>query len=141
MSVEINSVIIGGNLARDVDLKELSGGQKVAALVVASNRTYMANGEKKQDVVFLDVDVWGANGENCAKYLSKGSPVVVTGRLKQDKWQTPDGQNRSKIKVLATNVQFLSRGGGAGASQSGSSSSFSDGGGASYSGAPEGWDE
>lgn len=110
MSIEINSVILGGNLARDVVLRNLPSGQKVAALVVASNRTYAVNGEKRKEVVFLDVDVWGTIGENCAKYLRKGSPVVITGRLKQDQWQTESGEKRTKIKVVAANVQFLSSG-------------------------------
>lgn len=110
MSIEINSVIIGGNLARDVQLKDLPSGQKVAAIAVASNRTYVAKGEKKQEVIFIDVDVWGAMADNCAKYLHKGSPVVVTGRLKQDQWQSQTGEKRSKIKIIATNVQFLSTG-------------------------------
>lgn len=108
MSVEINTVIIGGNLARDVDLKEIAGGRKVAAMVVASNRTYLQNGEKKKEVIFMDVDVWGPMADNCSKYLKKGSPVVVTGRLKQDQWQADSGEKRSRIKVLASNVQFLS---------------------------------
>jgi single-strand DNA-binding protein len=107
MSVEINSVVIGGNLARDVVLREIGGGRKVALLVVATNRTFIVNNQKNKEVAFIDVDVWGPMGENCAKYLKKGSPVVVTGRLKQDLWQTETGEKRSKIKVVAANVQFL----------------------------------
>ena len=115
MSIEINTIIIGGNLARDVDLKEIASGRKVATFSLASNRTYIVNGEKKKEVVFVDVDVWGAIGENCHKYLKKGSPVVVTGRLKQDQWQTDSGEKRSRIKVVAMNVQFLYSGKNTGA--------------------------
>ncbi|MCK5580130.1 MAG: single-stranded DNA-binding protein [Candidatus Omnitrophica bacterium] len=107
MSLEINSVVIGGNLARDVVLREIANGSKVASLVVASNRTFISNGEKKKEVAFIDVDVWGASAENCNQYLSKGSPVVVTGRLKQEQWQTENGEKRSRMKVVAANVQFL----------------------------------
>ena len=107
MSIEINSVVIGGNLTKDPILKEIATGNKVASFTVASNRTYLSNGEKKKETSFIDVDVWGVVAENCSKYLTKGSPVVVTGRLKQDQWQTEAGEKRSRIKVLAANVQFL----------------------------------
>ncbi|MFA5261428.1 MAG: single-stranded DNA-binding protein [Candidatus Omnitrophota bacterium] len=107
MTVEINSVIIGGNLARDVVLKEVGTGKKVASFVVASNRTFMMGGEKKKETAFVDVDVWGQMAENCSKYLKKGSPVVVTGRLKQDQWTTETGEKRSRLKIVAGNVQFL----------------------------------
>ena len=107
MTVEINSVIIGGNLARDVVLKEVGAGRKVASFVVASNRTFVMGGEKKKETAFVDVDVWGPMAENCSKYLKKGSPVVVTGRLKQDQWTTENGEKRSRLKIVAGNVQFL----------------------------------
>ena len=108
MSVEINSVVIGGNLTREPMVKEVTGGRKVATFTVASNRTFLSNGEKKKEVSFIDVDVWGVAADNCGKYLTKGSPVVVTGRLKQEQWQTDAGEKRSRVKVLASNVQFLS---------------------------------
>lgn len=107
MSMEINSVILGGNLARDVELKDTSTGRKVCTLVVASNRTYLNNGNKVKETAFIDVEVWGITAENCSRYLKKGSPVVVVGRLKQDQWQTPSGEKRSRLKVLASNIQFL----------------------------------
>lgn len=106
MSLEINSIVIGGNLARDVELKDTSTGRKVCTMVVANNRTYLSNGNKMKETAFVDVEVWGVIAENCAKYLKKGSPVVVVGRLKQDKWEQ-DGQKRSRLKIVATNVQFL----------------------------------
>lgn len=106
MSIEINTVVLGGNLTRDVELKEIPGGSKVGLLGLAVNRTYVRNGEKVQEVSYFDIEVWGPQAENCAKYLEKGRPVVVTGRLKQDRWEA-EGQGRSKIKVVASNVQFL----------------------------------
>ena len=107
MSIEINSVVIGGNLTREPALKEIGAGKKVASFTVASNRTYLHNGEKKKETSFVDVDVWGPVAENCGKYLTKGSPVVVIGRLKQDQWQTETGEKRSRLKVIASNIQFL----------------------------------
>ena len=108
MSIEINSVILGGNLTRDVELKDTPTGRKVCTLVVASNRTYLSNGNKVKETAFVDVEVWGVIAENCSRYLKKGSPVVVVGRLKQDQWQTPNGEKRNRLKVLASQVQFLS---------------------------------
>ena len=108
MAIEINSVIIGGNLTRDVEAKDIGGGRRVTTFTVANNRTYIANGAKNSDVSYIDVDVWGPQGDNCAKYLQKGSPVVVTGTLKQERWKAQDGSGRSRFKVVAQNVQFLS---------------------------------
>jgi single-strand DNA-binding protein len=107
MSLEINSIIVGGNLANDVTLKSLSTGQAVCTFTVATNRTFFKNKDKVVETSFIDVDVWGTNAKNCNQYLSKGSPVVVVGRLKQDRWENDKGEKRSKIKVVASNVQFL----------------------------------
>jgi single-strand DNA-binding protein len=74
---------------------------------LAVNRTYKQNGEKKEEVCFVDITAWGRVAETCDEYLSKGSPVLVGGRLQLDSWQTEDGQKRSKLKVVANNVQFL----------------------------------
>jgi single-strand DNA-binding protein len=132
MSVEINSVIIGGNITRDVVLKELAKGSKVASFSVAVNRTYIMGGQKNKEVAFIDVDVWGPMAENCSKYLKKGSPVVVTGRLKQDQWQTESGEKRSKLKIVAANVQFLSSGDRTSGSYAASEQEYSE---------PVGWEE
>lgn len=110
MSIEINNVVIGGNLANDVTLKDLAGGRKVCTFPLATNRTYVQNGQKTSEVSFIDVDVWGVVAENCAKYLKKGSPVVVIGRIKQERWEAENGDKRSRIKVVAATVQFLSGG-------------------------------
>lgn len=111
MSIEINSVVLGGNLARDVELKDTATGKKVCTLVVASNKTFVSNGNQVKETSFVDVDVWGVIAENCGKYLKKGSPVVVVGRLKQDRWETESGEKRTRLKIVASNVQFLSSGG------------------------------
>lgn len=107
MGIEINTIVIGGNLARDVVQKQIPSGRTVCEFVVASNHTYLSNGEKKQEVSFVDIEVWGPVAENCAKYLKKGSPVVVAGRLKQERWESPSGEKRSRFKVVAATVQFL----------------------------------
>ena len=110
MSIEINSVILGGNLARDVELKDTPTGKKVCTLVVANNRTYLSNGNKIKDTSFIDVEVWGAIAENCYRYLKKGSPVVVVGSLKQERWEAEGGQKRTRFKIVASQIQFLPSG-------------------------------
>ena len=108
----LNKVFIMGNLTRDPELRYIPSGTAVATFTVASNRTYnSASGEKKEEVCFVRVVTWARQAELCGEYLSKGSPVFVEGRLQSRSWETPDGQKRSTIEVVAQNVQFLGRGG------------------------------
>lgn len=111
-----NRVIIAGNLTRDPDYKQLTSGQPVTRLGVASNRSYKnrQTGSMVQEVCFVDVDVFGPQAESCRQYLQKGRSVLIEGRLKFDTWQTPDGQTRSKHSIIADRVVFLgSNNGGA----------------------------
>ncbi len=107
MSIEINSIILGGNLANDVTLKTLSAGQNVCTFTLATNRTFVKNNDKVVETSFIDVEVWGVIAQNCNQYLRKGSPAVVVGRVKQDRWENDKGEKRSKLKVVASSVQFL----------------------------------
>lgn len=104
-----NRIIIIGNLTRDPEYKQLTSGQPVCRLGVASNRQYKnkQTGSLVQEVCFIDVDVFGPQAESCRQYLQKGRPVLVEGRLKLDTWQSPDGQNRSKHSIIAEKVVFL----------------------------------
>ena len=104
-----NRIIIIGNLTRDPEYKQLSSGQPVSRLGVASNRQYKnkQTGSMVQEVCFIDVDVFGPQAESCRQYLQKGRPVLVEGRLKFDTWQGTDGQTRSKHSIVADRVVFL----------------------------------
>ena len=107
----INSVILGGNLTRDPEVRYTPQGTAVANFSLAVNRTYRTKeGEKKEEVCFVDIETWGRQAETCGEYLKKGSPVLVEGRLKLDTWETKEGQKRSKHKISAIRVQFLPRG-------------------------------
>ena len=99
----MNKVICTGNLTRDVELKTTPSGSPVTTLGVANNET----SKDGKLTTFLDVDVWGKQAKSCAEYLSKGSPVLIDGRLKLDQWTQQDGQKRNKLKVIANRVQFL----------------------------------
>ena len=104
--VTFNRVILAGNLVRDPETRFLPSGVAVTSFSIAVNRRYKSNNEVKEEVSFFDVSVFGKTGENCAEYLSKGRPVLVEGRLRQRSWEA-DGVKRSKIEVVADNVQFL----------------------------------
>ncbi len=104
--VAFNRVILAGNLTRDPETRFLPSGMAVTSFSIAVNRRYKSNNEVKEEVSFFDVSVFGKTGENCAEYLSKGRPVLVEGRLRQRSWEA-DGVKRSKIEVVADNVQFL----------------------------------
>ncbi|MEW6719286.1 MAG: single-stranded DNA-binding protein [Thermodesulfobacteriota bacterium] len=121
--VTFNRVILAGNLVRDPETRFLPSGTAVTGFSVAVNSRYKskATNEVKEEVSFFDIVVFGKMGENCAEYLSKGRPVLVEGRLRQRSWET-DGQKRSKIEVVADNVQFLGSGSGRGQSAEGTAS-------------------
>src|SRR3979490_2226654 len=113
-----NKVILLGNLTRDPEVRYTPKGTAVADLGLAVNRTYTAdNGEKREEVTFVDVTFWGRTAEVAGEYLKKGRPVFVEGRLQLDSWDDKtSGQKRTKLKVIGENMQMLGapRGGGAG---------------------------
>jgi single-strand DNA-binding protein len=103
-----NRVMLIGNLTRDVDMKYTQSGKAVANLGLAVNRAYTdANGEKAQDTCFVDVVAWDRLSEVCRDYLSRGKPVFIEGRLQYQSWETENGVKRSKLEVVAKNIQFL----------------------------------
>lgn len=105
-----NRIIMAGNLTRDPDYKQLSSGQAVCRLGIASNRQFRnrQTGDMVQEVCYIDVDVWGAQAESCRQYLQKGRAILVEGRIKLDSWTDQNGQNRSKHSIVADRVVFLS---------------------------------
>lgn len=106
----LNKVFLIGNLTRDPELRYATSGTAVANFSVAVNRFYTAaDGEKKQDTCFVRVVTWAKQAEACSKYLSKGKPVFVEGRLSSSSWTGPNGEKRSRMDVVAERVQFLDR--------------------------------
>ena len=104
-----NSVTLIGNLTRDPELRFTPKGTAVAKVGLAVNRKWTTEtGEKKEEVAFIDIDVFGKTAENCGQYLRKGSCALFAGRLKLDEWtDKQSGQKRSKLGVIAETVQFL----------------------------------
>ena len=105
----INRVIITGNLTADPELRSLPSGTSICKLRVACNtrRKDNSTGDWVDKPNYFDVTVWGAQGENCARYLSKGRPVAVDGRLEWREWESDQGK-RQAVDIIADTVQFLS---------------------------------
>ena len=116
-ATNINRVVLTGNLTRDPELRHTNGGTAVCSLRIATNtrRKDQSTGEWVDKPNYFDVTVWGAQGENCATYLSKGRPVAIDGRLDWREWEASDGSGkRQTVEIIANSVQFLgSRDGGA----------------------------
>jgi single-strand DNA-binding protein len=106
----VNVVVVTGNLTRDPELRSTPGGTSVCKLRVAVNsrRKDGQTGEWVDKPNYFDVTVWGAQGENCANYLSKGRPIAVEGRLDWREWEAKDGGGkRQTVEIIANSVQFL----------------------------------
>jgi single-strand DNA-binding protein len=107
----INRVVLVGNLTRDPELRATTGGTSVCRLRIACNTSWRNRdtGEVDERPNYFDVTVFGASGEACARFLAKGRPVAVDGRLDWHEWTTPEGERRQAVGVLADSVQFLSQ--------------------------------
>ena len=109
MAVNINVVVLTGNLTKDPELRSLPSGTAVCSLRVASNtsRKDSSTGEWKDKPNFFDVTVWGGQGESTARYLRKGSKVAISGRLDWREWEVEGGGKRQAVQIVAEQVQFL----------------------------------
>jgi single-strand DNA-binding protein len=106
--VNINRIVLTGNLTADPDLRTLPSGTSVCNLRLACNtRRKNTDREWVDKPNYFNVTVWGAQGETAAKYLSKGRPVAIDGRLEWREWETDDGSNRQAVEIIADTVQFL----------------------------------
>ena len=104
----INRVTMTGNLTRDPELRSTANGTSVCSLRIANNtRRKDANGEWTDRAHYFSVTVFGAQGENCARFLSKGRPIALDGRLEWREWQTQEGAKRESVEIVAETVQFL----------------------------------
>jgi single-strand DNA-binding protein len=108
-ATNINRVVITGNLTRDPELRALPSGTSVCELRIACNtsRKNGSTGEWEARPNYFNVKVWGAQGENVARYLTKGRPVAIDGRLEWREWEAQDGAKRQAVDIIADSVQFL----------------------------------
>ena len=107
----LNKVFLLGNLTRDPDLRGLPSGQSVCELRLAVSRRFQnSSGQDVEDTCFVDVVVWGRTAANCKQFLSKGSQVMVEGRLQLDQWEDRNGGGqRQRLRVVAEQIQFMNR--------------------------------
>jgi single-strand DNA-binding protein len=107
-ATNINRVVMTGNLTRDPELRSTPSGTSVCSLRLACNtRRKGAGGEWEDKPNYFDVTVWGQQGENCAKFLARGRPVAIDGRLEWREWENQEGQKRQSVDIIADSVQFL----------------------------------
>lgn len=127
MAANFNKVILLGNLTRDPETRTTPGGLQICKLGLAVNRVFSdKDGNRREETTFVDVDVFGRQAETISRYMSKGRPILIEGRLKLDEWENQQGEKRSKMVVVCENFQFVGgRGDGEG------------GGGGGYSSSPE----
>jgi single-strand DNA-binding protein len=104
-----NKIILIGNLTRDPEVRYTPQGTSVCNFRIAVNHRYKQGEEVKKEVTFIDVVVFGKQADTCGQYLNKGSGVLVEGRLQERRWETEEGQKRSKYEVVAQTVRFLPR--------------------------------
>jgi len=105
----VNQVILAGNLTKDPELKTIPSGKTVAEMRLAiTERFKSGSGENVEKTCYIDIETWDRQAENCGKYLKKGSPILVEGKLQMDEWEDKEGNKRSRIRVRARNIQFLS---------------------------------
>jgi len=106
----LNKVFLMGNLTRDLEIKYGKNGQPVTNARLAVNRTYTTqSGEKKEEVCYVTVVIWGKQAESCHTFLKKGSSIFVEGRLQYRSWEAEGGEKKNVLEVVAERVQFLDK--------------------------------
>ncbi|EMO43231.1 single-stranded DNA-binding protein [Leptospira noguchii] len=135
MANDINRVTLVGRFTRDPEFKSING-TSLVNFSLANGRTYVSNGEKREESHFFDCEVWGKPADIIQQYCKKGKQIAIEGRLKQDTWETPEGKKASRIRIVVENFQLL---GSKDDSSSGSSVSSppAASGGNSYPSSPE----
>lgn len=135
---DLNKVLLMGNLTRDPEVRYTPKGSAVGDLSIAINRVYNTDdGQKREEVCYVDIVVWGRQAETCKEYLSKGRPIFVEGRLQLDQWES-NGEKKSKLRVVAERIQFLGGGGAGGGTGGGNYSKKSSSGNSSSGGESSG---
>lgn len=109
MASDINRVNLVGRLTKDPDLRYTQNGTSIGSFSIANNRTYVSNGEKKEQVSYFNCIAWGKAGEIIAQYMKKGQRMAVDGHLQQRSWEDKDGNKRYTVEVVVDNFQFLSQ--------------------------------
>ena len=131
-----NRVVLVGNLTRDIEMRYAPSGTAIGATGIAVTRKMTVNGEKREETCFVDITFWGRTAEVANQYLSKGSKVLVEGRLKYEQWDDANGQKRSKHTVSVENMEMLGSSTQGGGYNQGSQGAYNQGGANKMSGDP-----
>jgi single-strand DNA-binding protein len=107
MSASLNKVILIGNLGKDPELKSTSGGKEVATFSIATTEKWTSNGQKQEKTEWHNIVVWGKLAGLCAKYLAKGRPVYIEGKITTRSWDSDDGTKHYKTEIVVDTVKFL----------------------------------
>ncbi|EJY2782714.1 single-stranded DNA-binding protein [Campylobacter jejuni] len=102
-----NKVVLVGNLTRDIEMRYAQSGSAIGASAIAVTRRFTANGEKREETCFIDISFYGRTAEVANQYLTKGSKVLIEGRLRFEQWSDQNGQNRSKHSIQVENMEML----------------------------------
>lgn len=111
---KLNKVFLIGNLTRDPELRQTPGGSSVVSFGMAMNRTWMKDGEKQEEVTFVDVTMWGKRAEVINQYFGKGDAILIEGRLTFNQWESKEGEKRSALRVTAESFEFVGANSGGG---------------------------
>jgi single-strand DNA-binding protein len=106
-ATNLNTVLLTGNLTEDPELRVTGGGTSICELRIASNSSFKKDDKWESKAHFFQINVWAAQGENCAKYLKKGSKIGVNGRLEYQQWENKEGKTNSRVIIVANQVEFL----------------------------------
>lgn len=122
-----SKAIITGNITRDPETRTTAAGTSVCSFSVAVNRRYTSNGEQREEVSYFNCSAWGRTGETIQQYVHKGDPILVSGRLRQDRWDDKDtGKVRSSVEIVVEDFNFLGSGNAEGGAKSTSSKAKND---------------
>ncbi len=119
---DLNEVIVSGRLTRDCELRHTPTGTAVTDVIIASNRIWSKDSDRQEETTFVDVTIWGKQAESLHEYLVKGRHIMVVGRLKLNKWETEEGDKRSKLTMVAEKINLTPGGRSNGGTQSPSKS-------------------
>lgn len=107
----LNKVMLIGNLTRDPEVRMMTSGRPVCNFGLAMNRSYKdSEGNRKEEVTFVDIECFGPRAEAVARFFTKGRPIFVEGRLKLDQWESKEGEKRSALRVVLDNFEFVDSG-------------------------------
>jgi len=104
---DMNHVAIIGRTTRDLELRYTPAGTAIASFAIANSRSYKVGNEKKEQVSYFDITVWGKLAKVMTEYCKKGQQLAIEGRLTQNRWDDQDGKKRSKVEIVLTSFQFL----------------------------------